>query len=54
MDQAFNRIWQPNKEAKFHHTETTAYRTLPNIVFHVFSLHSLYFALRINSPGAPD
>ena len=54
MDQAFNRIWQLHKEAKFHHTGNHSIVLFPNIVFHVFCLlHSLYFALRINSPALP-
>ena len=54
MDQAFNRIWQLHKEAKFYHTGNHGIVLFPNKVFHVFSLlHGFYFALRINSPAFP-
>ena len=54
MDQAFNRIWQLHKEAKFYHTGNHGIVLFPNIVFHVFCLlHGFYFALRINSPAFP-
>ena len=50
MDQTFDCIWQLHKEAKFYHTGNHGIVLFPNIVFHVFCLlHSLYFALRINS-----